>query len=94
MTAEQVMAMVRKSGQVCLGGEMAFPADEGADKAFKTACLIAEECGYLVTWQQRHATIEVSGGDIFGYYSLHWCAGENELDSVTHCVAYAAMRQP
>ena len=41
---------------------MAFPTDEGADKAFAIACLIAEESGYLVTWQQRHETFEVGGG--------------------------------
>lgn len=76
MTAQQIANEVKRTGIVWLGGEMEFPANQGADVAFHVACRVAEACGYLVQWKYGHSAYSIVGGDIVGEVVVDWFDSE------------------
>ena len=81
---ERICSEAKNTGIVFLGGEMEFPANEGAMAACYKACEIAEACGYLV---QRNGSsrFTVCGGYIVGYFALDWFSPDaKELVKIEH----------
>jgi len=76
MTIEQIAQGAEREGRIWLCGEMEIPYPCTIAEAFARMNQIAEDCGYLVSWQGR-TMLHVSGGDICGYYSLDWYAPGN-----------------
>lgn len=68
---ERIMGEAKRTGRVWLGGEMDFPANEGAMVAYHRAVMIAEACGYLVT-RNGTSMFSVAGGEIPGYFVCDW----------------------
>lgn len=69
------LQQAHETGTLWIVGEMAFPIKQGAYEAHKIACYIAEQCGYLVSWQHRGSSFIISGGDIVGYIVGDWYDG-------------------
>jgi hypothetical protein len=75
MNMELELKKARDTGTLWICGEMAFPIKQGAYEAYKVACDIAEQCGYLVSWQHRGSSFTICGGDIVGYVVCDWYDG-------------------
>ena len=72
MNLERELKKARETGRLWICGEMAFPINQGAQKAYQVACAIAEQCGYQVSWQHRGSSYVICGGDIVGYVVCDW----------------------
>jgi hypothetical protein len=78
MTTQQIAEQAKKQGRVWLCGEMEIPYGLTACQAFNKLKVIAENCGYLVSWAYSVGTaIRIEGADIVGYYILDWMSPTN-----------------
>lgn len=69
--AEQVIAEIKRSGRVWLGGELEFPADSTPTQAFTLLNKIACECGHIVSIGGS-SVIKVYPYNDPGYFVLDW----------------------